>query len=254
VNLRAYRRETAFRTVEGLSSEEMVERFRGAILHRARRIASRTGNPPLVAVEDLVGYGVIGLLEAFERYDGDSGTDFETFGNRHVTGRMIDAVRGAAVHTRRDRRAARAVGHATAAASAAAGRPATHTEVAHTLAVNMDEYWRTRSYADGVALVSLEELEDADFDALVCPPEAPERMSEHDALEVLKDCIGRLRQRDREMVVLFYARECSLAEIAAVYGVTVSRVSQILTEARERMRRMLSTPAKEHNHHMEGAA
>lgn len=251
MNLRAYRRESAYRTVEGLSSEEMVERFRSAILHRARRIALRTGNPPLVPVEDLVGYGVIGLLEAFERYDADTGTDFETFGNRHVTGRMIDAVRGAAVHTRRDRRAARAVNRAAAEVSAAMGRPASHAEVARKLDVGMDDYWRTRSYADGVELVSMEDLEVDDFEALVCPAEAPERMSEHDALAALKDCIGRLRQRDREMVVLFYARECSLAEIAAVYGVSVSRVSQILTEARERMRRMLATP---HAATMEGAA
>jgi len=64
-------------------------------------------------------------------------------------------------------------------------------------------------------------------------------MDAHDVRELLRDAIARLSERERNVILLYYARDCSLAEIAAILEVTPSRISQILTSARERLRKAL---------------
>ncbi len=238
MNLRAYQHASGPRLVEGMTQEEACQRFRRKILHLARRTCEHAGPQTPLAPEDLVGYGVMGLLEAFERFDPARGADFTTFASRHIAGRMLDAVRSACGTTRRDRRVARELATATKQAREALGREPSHLEIADAMGLDMDAYWRARGWVDPVCLVSI--TEQPEDDAFAHAAEAPGLLMADDARALLREALERLPERDRQVVLLYYARDCSLAEIGEILDVTPSRVSQILGAARERMRKALA--------------
>ncbi|MDP2307134.1 MAG: sigma-70 family RNA polymerase sigma factor [Pseudomonadota bacterium] len=243
MNLRAYQHAAAPRRVEGMTREEMCVRYQRKVVHLARRTCEQVGPSCVFSPEDLVGYGVMGLLEAFERFDDARGADFALYASRHIVGRMLDAVRGASGSTRRDRRVARELAVATKKAREALGREPTHEEIAGAMGASLDAYWEARGFADPVVLVSLgryyEDSPEDDDEAFLQPAEAPARLLDLDVRRALRDAIGRLPERDRQVVLLYYARDCSLAEIGAILEVTPSRVSQLLTAARERLKKSL---------------
>ncbi|MES2640707.1 MAG: sigma-70 family RNA polymerase sigma factor [Myxococcota bacterium] len=253
MNLRAYQHAAGPRRVEGMTSEQMCVRYERKVVHLARRTCEQIGPACTFSPEDLVGYGVMGLLEAFENFDESRGSDFATYASRHILGRMLDAVRGACGSTRRDRRVARELAVATKKAKAAldevgALREPTHGEIAAAMGVDLDAYWEARGFAGPLVLVSLDTSDEGDDDdsdgegddAFLQPAEAPARMLDLDLRRALREAITRLPERDRQVVLLYYARDCSLAEIGAILEVTPSRVSQLLTAARERLKKTLA--------------
>lgn len=266
MNLRAYQSAAApkpARRVEGLTREEACQRYSRKVLALARRTCEQAGPGAPFSPEDLVGYGVMGLLEAFDRFDETRGTDFASYATLHISGRIFDAVRAASGTTRRDRRAARALAVATIQAREALGREPSHGEVAARLGVDLDTYWQMRGFAAPTVLVPLptaadpSDTSDTSVDtsnvSLARSPEAEPRLMAADARQALRDAIARLPERDRHCVLLYYARDCSLAEIAAILEVTPSRVSQILTAARARLRKALGDAFDVEDLH-EGAA
>ena len=103
----------------------------------------------------------------------------------------------------------------------------------------MEAYWHARSLVDPVLLVPIEDDGVDDQDAYAISAEAPAKLVAHDAREALREALLRLPERDRQVVLLYYARDCSLAEIGAILDVSPSRVCQILTAARERLRKAI---------------
>jgi len=91
---------------------------------------------------------------------------------------------------------------------------------------------------DPVCLVSI--TEQPEDDAFAHAAEAPGLLMADDARALLREALERLPERDRQVVLLYYARDCSLAEIGEILDVTPSRVCQILGAARERMRKALA--------------
>lgn len=247
MNLRAYQHAAGPRRVEGLTSEQMCVRYERKVVHLARRTCEQVGSDCGFSPEDLVGYGVMGLLEAFERFEEERGADFAMYASRHIVGRMLDAVRTASGSTRRDRRVARELAAATktvreALVEVGVDREPSHAEIAAAMGVDLDAYWEARGFADAIVMVPLDfEADGADDDlgAFLHPAEAPARLLDLDVRRALRDAITRLPERDRQVVLLYYARDCSLAEIGAILEVTPSRVSQLLTAARERLKKAL---------------
>ncbi len=244
MHLRAYHTAAApppESRVEGMTRDEACVRFSRKVLHLARRTAEQAGSACPLTPEDLVAYGVVGLLEAFDRFDADRGVDFATYAATRIAGSMLDAVRTVSATTRRDRNAGRAVATATTKAREALGREPTNAEIADSLGVDLDEYWRLRGYTTPHVFVPLPlaEEESEDADDYTQAAEAPARMDAHDARQLLRAAIARLSERERNVILLYYARDCSLAEVAAILEVTPSRISQILTSAREHLRKAL---------------
>lgn len=237
MNLRAYKLAAGPPRVAGMTRDEACEHFRRRVLHLARRTCEAAGPTCPYTPEDLVGYGVIGLLEAFDNFDGGRGTDFTAYATRHIAGRMLDAVRSAGTTTRRDRRVARELATATAKAKERLGREPSHAEIADQLGLDLDGYWRARGWVEPVQLVEVAEA--ADPGAYAVEPEAPVVMTARDTREALRAALLRLPERERQVVLLYYSRDCSLAEIGAILEVTPSRVCQILAGARDRLRKAI---------------
>lgn len=225
------------RLVEGLTIEATCERYAGPILRLARRIAAMAGPDCALTTDDLVAYGVLGLLEAFDRFGAEHETGFAAYASFRIRGQMYDAILGESGQTRRERQIADELTRTAATLHAELGRDATHSELATRLGVSVDVCWRMRQVATPVTLVPLPDAEELTTE----PARAPLRLAARDARQTLRDAIGRLPKRELTVIQLYYSRECSLAEIGAILEVSPSRVCQILGDARSRLRRDLAS-------------
>jgi RNA polymerase sigma factor for flagellar operon FliA len=199
-------------------------------------MAERAGPDCPLTAEDLVAFGMMGLLEAFERFGPGHNADFETFASFRIAGQMRDALLMQGGTTRRERQICKELSRVTAQLTHELGRAPEHEEIAASLRISMAEYWRRRQVADPVSLVPLPEKPES---LPVAPPEAPTRLLALDARQALRDALTRLPERERMVIHLYYGRDCSLAEIGAILEVSPSRVCQVLSDARARLRKYI---------------
>ena len=233
---RAYRPLHDVRRIDGMTREEICRHYPARILKLARRAFDQIGpeGSPL-SPDDLVSHGVLGLLEAFERYERSFGVDFASFAEYRIRGAMLDARRSADPSTRRRRELAQQLQDATRRLQAQGLQKPSHEELAVELGLDVEAYWQLLDQLAPVTLVPLEL-------AFSVPeePSAPRMMLGEEARDILRTALDELPERERLAVLLYYGRDCSLAEIAVLFEVTPSRVSQLLSIARGRLRAALS--------------
>lgn len=240
----------ARRLIDGEDRGAVCRRYQGKVLYLARRMAERLPSDCGVSVEDLASYGAIGLLEAFDHFDDSLNIRFGTFAEYRIRGAMLDALRALDSLSRRQRSMARQIDEVHRDLQAETGSQPTHEQVAERLGLDMDEYWRTLDQAAPVAHMSLDDADGSSREnEAVAEPSEPNlassgddvlvAMASVDTRRMLWEAVEALPERKRHCIKLYYGRDLSLAEIAGVYGVSVSRVSQILTEARDTLRKIL---------------
>jgi RNA polymerase sigma factor for flagellar operon FliA len=229
-----------------MTREEVCAHFRSRVEVIARRVGPRTH--PELTKDDLVAYGMIGLLEAFDRYEAERGIPFAAFADYRVRGAMLDVLRTYDPFTRRRRDLAKRLGKATERIRKQQGREALPEEVAEELGVSLESYWQAQDEVQPVHEVSLHtpayDDEDGGSPLLERIMDATDRAADSKFLarkvrHHLREAIWRLPEREREIVLLYYGRDMTGAEIGEACGVTVSRVSQILKVARGRLRQRL---------------
>ena len=237
------------RTVEGMSRKEATLHFQGKILLIARQLSERLPADSSVFLEDLVSYGAIGLLEAFDRYDSSRQILFSTFAEYRIRGAMLDALRSNDTFTRRRRQLAKRIEAVSGSLKRELGRNPDPEEVADCLQIDMDQYWAAVDRVKPISLVSIDVvLQDEDGGegrALVeqlTTAAHSDPSHDLDVAEVkrhLKEAVKALPEKQRHCVMMYYGKDLSLAEIAAVYEVTPSRISQILSQAKQSLRKKL---------------
>jgi len=206
-----------------------------------------TSLPDSVDREDLVSHGIIGLINALDRFDPARGVKFETYATSVIRGAVLEALRSGDWAPRSVRAKYRRLAAAHAELADTIGREPTEVEMAEALGVTLDQYYDLLSDASALTLHSLEEL------LLTGDVGEPEARGEHDASligpaahveredfrRVLADAIDALPERERQVLALYYHEELTLREIGGVLGVTESRICQIHTQAILRLRRRL---------------
>ncbi len=241
--IRAYTQ--AERTVEGMTKEEACNAFAPKILATARRVYTQVRDDAGMSLDDLCSFGVLGLLEAFDRYSDGHGIDFPAFAEYRIRGAMLDAMRTMDTFTRRRRDTARKLKAATEKAKAETGREPTAAEIATAMGASLEEYWLACDIATPVSLVPMDEAMDTDGHvrlALTRPEhsEIPSHMVAAELRDALRNAIAGLPERERQVVMLYYGRDMNLAEIGATLGVTPSRVCQVLSMARGKLKAALA--------------
>ncbi len=201
--------------------------------------------PASVQVDDLIQAGMIGLIEASQKYDASRGASFETYAGIRIRGAIVDEMRRGDWVPRSVHRNARRVARAVAAVEARTGRDASDAEVAAELEVSLEEYFEMLQDANGSRLFSYEETfgeEDSNIDAsehssaFASPLEGVQREG---LKQALAEAITQLPERERMVLALYYDQELNLKEIGLVLGVSESRVSQIHSQAAARLRNRL---------------
>lgn len=228
--------------------EKLIINYAPLVKYIAGRIAVTT--PPNVEFDDLVSYGILGLIDAIEKYDPKMGSKFKTYATIRVKGAIYDELRLLDWVPRSVRQKAKEIEEAYTSLERKLGRPATDEEVAESMSVSMDELNQITLEISGTSVVSLDDVRyiGSDSDELsildtveshiVPGPEAG--IEREEVRRLLIEAINKLPQREREVIALYYYEELTLREIGEVLGVTESRISQLHTKAIMRLRGHLS--------------
>ena len=220
----------------------LLERHLPLVRLLARKLAARIGG--VVEVDDLVSAGTIGLIQALESYDLGRATSFATYASRRVHGAMLDELRRRDWVPRSVRFKARRLQRTVGKIEAVAGRAPAHSEVAAALEIDLPTYWTWRSTVDGAVQVSLDDGPAGDAtevgEALrVNQEDSLDGIAREEQVHLLAHALGRLPERERTVLVLYFYEELNLRQIAGMLKLTESRISQIRTAALQRVRGLL---------------
>jgi len=224
---------------------EYAAKFFPYIEKVARRLARRL--PAHVEIDDLISSGVIGLMEAAERFDPSRVDRFEAFAEFRIRGAMLDDLRSRDTLSRDMRRLSNELRDATRKLEAQLGRTPDQEEIAKRLGVGVEELYVRQQKLSGSSVVGIDDagpdLLERTGDQTAADPF--EQASRHEMTEQLVSGIGHLPEKMQQVLSLYYCDNLNLKEIGAVLGVTESRVCQIHGEATRRLRDSLSEIASE---------
>lgn len=219
---------------------ELVLRYGWLVKSIVRRVSSVSGS--YTEAEDLVSYGVIGLMKAIEKFDPDKGVAFETFATYRIRGEIIDYMRRNEWVPRSVRKRILDIETATGHLVNELGRYPTDTELAQRLGLNSAELLQALSEKERFSLISFEEMlcDTVKVDSEFPDFETPEgHLQENELLDMLTKALDELPERDRLIMTLYYYEELTLREISEIIGVSESRISQIHSRAIEKMKKSL---------------
>jgi RNA polymerase sigma factor for flagellar operon FliA len=206
--------------------------------------------PPSVEVDDLVQAGMIGLLDAINRYEETHGAQFETYAVLRIRGAMLDELRSSDWLPRSTRQNMRKIEAAMSTLQQRLGHAPSESEVAKQLKLSLADYQDMLSDSGGHQLVYYEDFHDPDgndsfLDRHSVDEDAdPLRaLLDTDFRQSVIDAIDALPPREKILMGLYYEEELNLKEIGAVMGVSESRVSQLHTQAVARLRASLREQA-----------
>jgi len=220
--------------------EQLVQRFVPLVKRIAYHLMARL--PASVQFDDLVQNGMLGLLDAMDRYQEGFGAQFETYATQRVRGAMLDGLRENDWLPRNLRRELRRIEGAINQLEHAHGRAPSERELAEALGVSLEDYQKTLHEARGHQLVYFDDFagdgEEGFLERHFTDNDAdPANILEDKKIkETLVAAISRLPERERLMMALYYEQELNLREIGEVMGVTESRVCQLHSQAIARLR------------------
>ena len=257
-NFKAVELKELWRRYKGDGDEKARERLVLAYSPLVKFVAGRmsTGLPSHVEEADLISYGLLGLISAIERFDPGREIKFETFAITRIKGSVIDELRSLDWVPRSVRARARAIERANALLEHKLHRAPTDAEMAEQLESTVEDFQASLTQISNSSVVALDELwtlSDASGDQIslldtiedheaVDPAQAVDKTEMRDRLA---DAIGRLPEREKLVVALYYYENLTLREIGEVLGVTESRVSQLHTKAVLRLKGRLQSDAFE---------
>jgi RNA polymerase sigma factor FliA len=228
-----------------LSREEIVHKY----LHLVKYVAGRisVNLPPNVEINDLINDGILGLIDAIEKYDDTRGVKFETYAITRINGAILDALRSLDWVPRAVRQRARELERAYQELELQLGRVPTEEEVAAHMGISVRELNHLVQRVRGTAVLSLEEflpnekgyeiplvdtLKDEESDVT-------SEVEQHEVRAELVAAVDSLSAQERTVIRLYYFEGQTLKEIKGALGVSESRVSQIHAQAVIHLRQKL---------------
>lgn len=226
---------------------ELIDQYLGLVYHAAREIANR--QPGTLDLDDLVGAGTIGLVQALESFDPARGYAFSSYAVPRIRGAILDEIRAWDWVPRAVREKSRRLARVVNDLRQRFGRQPEPAEVAAALEVDMETYWDILATSRDPRLVpidpdpatgensagfSLSETLTDDSE-----PGAQKALEASEQLAELQAGLTALSQRDRLVLTLSYYERLTLQQIAGILQITESRVSQIRTRALKRLKEEL---------------
>jgi RNA polymerase sigma factor for flagellar operon FliA len=199
--------------------------------------------PANVEVDDLIQVGMIGLADALSRFDPAQGVQIETFATQRIRGAMLDELRGADWLSRGTRKQQRDIEKAVHRLEQRLGRAPHESEIAAEMGLSLDDYQDMLGKVRGTQLIYLEDMsgDEGDHDFLdrhvADNGSDPQHLLQDDRMRhALVEAIKKLPEREQLVMSLYYEEDMNLKEIAAVLGVTESRVCQLHSQSIARLR------------------
>lgn len=200
--------------------------------------------PPNVELDDLIQVGMIGLTDALSRYDPGQGVQFETFATQRIRGAILDELRNSDWLSRGARKGQKEIEQALHRSEQKLGRSPLESEIAEEMGLTLADYQAMLAKVRGIQLVYIEDIRPAEDDAdsfldrhVVDDDADPlSQLRDQRLRSALVEAIEKLPEREQYIMAMYYEHDMNLKEIAAVLGVTESRVCQLHSQAIARLR------------------
>ena len=232
---------------------KVINEFSPLIKYIASRIAIRL--PPHIDLNDLINAGVIGLIDAIEKFDASKQIKFKTYAEFRIRGAILDELRSMDWVPRSVRQKARKVEDAYARLEYNLGRPASDEEVAQEMQIDIDSFHKLLSETASVSLLSLDDHGENDSDLskknlleFIMQDEKDwpsHKIRYAEVRDTVAKAIQSLPEKERMIISLYYYDELTMKEIGQVLKFTESRVSQIHTKSILRLRSKMQKLFKE---------
>ena len=197
-----------------------------------------------VEYDDLVGYGIFGLIDAIDKYDMAKNVKFETYASLRIRGSIIDEIRKMDWIPRTLRQKQKRMAGAAAKLEGELGRPATSEEIAKELGVSKDEYEGWKSEAEFTNMISLDDYleqgSEGRIETFGAKFQQPEKAIQKQELkEMLVAALKTLTENEQKVITFYYYEELTLKEISQILSVSESRVSQLHTKGLQKIKAQL---------------
>jgi len=226
--------------------DRLISQYAPLVKTIAGRMALRL--PQHISQDDLKSSGLMGLLDAIDKYDAGKGVEFKSYAEFRIRGAMIDELRSMDWVPRSVRRNAKKLSEAYSRVENREMRPAKDEEVAAELELSVEEFYRLLDESKGISVIheyealghssrGVSQGDDDDrihiFGIDITPLES---LNRSEAVRIIAESIDRLPKNERTVVSLYYYEELTMKEIGDIMGYTESRVSQLHTKAVLRLR------------------
>ncbi len=232
-----------------INKEEFVIKYAPLIKTIAGRLAMKL--PPHVDQDDLLSAGIMGLLDAIDKFDPEKGVAFKSYAEFRIRGAMLDELRAMDWVPRSVRKNAKILEEAYEKVESKKMAPATDEEVAKELNMDLDSFYHLLEETRGVSIISEEELGELISHKQVnglWEMYQDKRQSDPVAhldfvelREIIAEAIEKLPKNEKLVVSLYYYEELTMKEIGEVMGYTESRISQLHTKAVIRLRNKIKS-------------
>ena len=215
--------------------EKLILKYAHLVKFVAGRIQIHIGSR--VEYDDLVSYGVFGLIDAIDKFDMEKGVKFETYASLRIRGSIIDHIRRLDPVPRTLRQKNKQLLDAQGQLEELLGREPTDAELAEKLGMTLSEVRDFIRKATVLSVVSLDDFLEQNHETVfeglsTGKQETPESGIERQELQqMLADAISRLAEKEKLVVTLYYYEDLTLKEISSIMKVSESRISQIHTKA-----------------------
>ena len=198
-----------------------------------------------VEYEDLVSYGVFGLIDAIDKFDTNKDVKFETYASLRIRGSILDQIRKMDWIPRTVRQRQRKIDEAIKSLEARTGKTPTDEMLAEELGVSGEELLSWQSQLKVTNVVSLNEFVESGTEPVMdakgnfrfAQPE--EVIAETELKRMLKDAMQLLTEKEQKVILLYYYEDLTLKEISRVLEVSESRISQLHTKALQKMKKKM---------------
>ncbi|MEI6874491.1 MAG: RNA polymerase sigma factor WhiG [Spirochaetota bacterium] len=232
--------------------DAFIRQYAPLVKYVAGKVAASMPNS--VEFDDLVGFGVFGLLDAIDKFDPEKNVKFKTYAVTRIRGAIFDELRSIDWVPRSVRQKTKEIEEAIVDLESKLGRPASDAEIAGSLGVSEDELLKTMLKISGTSVLSLNDVwysgDDSDKISIGESIESPSSLNPDASVEreeikrVIVGAISELPEKEKKVLVLYYYEDLTLKEIGQVLDVTESRVSQLHTKAILRLRAKLTNMRK----------
>lgn len=247
-NLKDYRS-----TVDPKVKDEIILEYAPLVRYIAQKIASRL--PPNIELDDMISCGVIGLMDAIEKFDPSRDNKFKTYAEFRIRGAILDELRSQDWVPRSVREKAKIVEKAYAQLEKDLGRPASDEEMCEHLKCSLEEFHELINKSKSVSLMNIDDaaaMSKGDKKLMVSLMETSRGANPQTAVgykraqEIIKEGIKTLPEKQRLVLSLYYFEDLNLKEIGQVLDVTESRVSQLHTQAILKLKAKLRNQFESH--------